>query len=171
MGLFELGVTQSVQEELSCSVEQQKPSPKKRAKGTGRMSLPEELTREEIVIEPSESTEGCVKIGEEVTEVLEIEAAFFYLKRYVRPKYARPNGEGILIGMLPDRIIEKGIPSESVIAQLTVDKYVYGMPLHRQIDKYSKMGGGFNSRLVRLRAPRSISLPILTTVSIPDWCD
>ncbi len=140
MGLFELGVTQSVQEELSCSVGQQKPAPKKRAQGTGRMSLPEELNREEIVIEPSESTEGCIKIGEEVTEVLEIEPAFFYVKRYVRPKYARPNGEGILIGMLPDRVIEKGIPSESVIAQLTVDKYVYGMPLHRQIDKYSKMG-------------------------------
>ncbi|GGZ41858.1 transposase [Echinicola pacifica] len=140
MGLFELGVTQSVQEELSCSVERQKPAPKKRAKGTGRMSLPEKLTREEIVIEPSESTEGCTKIGEEVTEVLEIEPAFFYVKRYVRPKYARPNGEGILIGMLPDRVIDKGIPSESVIAQLTVDKYVYGMPLHRQIDKYRKMG-------------------------------
>lgn len=140
MGLFELGVTQSVQEELSCAVQQPKPAPKKRAKGTGRMSLPEELTRKEIVIEPSESIEGCTKIGEEVTEVLEIEPAFFYVKRYVRPKYARPNGEGILIGMLPDRVIEKGIPSESVIAQLTVDKYVYGMPLHRQIDKYSKMG-------------------------------
>ena len=79
MGLFELGVTQSVQEELSCAVEQQKkPAPKKRAKGTGRMSLPEELTREEIIIEPSESTAGCTKIGEEVTEVLEIEPAFFY---------------------------------------------------------------------------------------------
>jgi len=140
MGLFELGVTQSVQEELSCAVQQPKPAPKKRAKGTGRMSLPEELTRKEIVIEPSESTEGCTKIGEEVTEVLEIEPAFFYVKRYVRPKYARPNGEGILIGILPDRVIEKGIPSESVIAQLMVDKYVYGMPLHRQIDKYSKMG-------------------------------
>ena len=141
LGLFELGVTQSVQEELSESVAASaKPAPKKRAKGTGRMSLPEELTREEIVIEPSESTEGCTKIGQEVTEVLEIEPAFFYVKRYVRPKYAKPNGEGILIGMLPDRVIEKGIPSESVIAQLTVDKYVYGMPLHRQLDKYSKMG-------------------------------
>lgn len=140
LSLFELGVTQSVQEELSCAVQQQKPPPKKRAKGTGRMSLPEELTRKEIVIEPSQSTEGCTKIGEEVTEVLEIEPAFFYVKRYVRPKYARPNGEGILIGILPDRVIEKGIPSESVIAQLIVDKYVYGMPLHRQIDKYSKMG-------------------------------
>ncbi|QDH79623.1 IS66 family transposase [Echinicola soli] len=142
LGIFELGTTKAVQEELSesVSVQEQKPAPKKRAKGTGRMSLPEELEREEIVIEPAESTEGCVRIGEEITEVLEVVPACFYVKRYIRPKYARPNGEGIIIGTLPDRVIEKGIPSESVIAQLTVDKYVYGMPLHRQIDKYSKMG-------------------------------
>lgn len=142
MGLFELGTTQAVQEELSESVPTtaQKTTPKKRAKGTSRMSLPKELRREEVVIEPSESTEGCVQIGQEVTEVLEVVSASFYVKRYVRPKYARPNGEGILIGTLPDRVIEKGIPSESVIAQLIVDKYVYGMPLHRQLDKYSKMG-------------------------------
>ena len=141
MGLFELGTTRAVQEELSGSVGKgQKPAPKKRAKGTGRMTLPEELRREEVVIQPSESTEGCVQIGEEVTEVLEVVPASFYVKRYIRPKYARPNGEGILIGTLPDRVIEKGIPSESLVAQLTVDKYVYGMPLHRQIDKYAKMG-------------------------------
>lgn len=141
LGLFELGTTRSVQEELSGSIPvAEKPAPKKRAKGTGRMSLPEELRREEVVIEPSESTEGCVRIGEEVTEVLEVVPASFYVKRYIRPKYARPNGEGIIIGTLPDRVIEKGIPSESVIAQMTVDKYVYGMPLHRQIDKYTKMG-------------------------------
>ncbi len=142
MGLFELGTTQAVQEELSGSVStpQQKPTPKKRAKGSGRMSLPDTLERKTILIEPQESTEGCVQIGEEVTEILEVTPASFYVKRYVRPKYARANGEGIIIGILPDRVIEKGIPSESVIAQLTVDKYVYGMPLHRQIDKYSKMG-------------------------------
>ncbi|WP_228527946.1 IS66 family transposase, partial [Pararhodonellum marinum] len=141
LGLFELGATKSVQEELSRSITAaEKPAPKKRAKGTGRMSLPEELRREEVVIEPSESTEGCTKIGEEVTEVLEVVPASFYVKQYIRPKYARPNGEGIIIGTLPDRVIEKGIPSESVVAQMTVDKYVYGMPLHRQIDKYTRMG-------------------------------
>ena len=85
------------------------------------MSLPEELRREEVVIEPSESTQGCVRIGEEVTEVLEVVPSSFYVKRYIHPKYARPNGEGIIIGTLPDRVIEKGIPSESVIAQMTVD--------------------------------------------------
>lgn len=141
LGLFELGTTKPVQEGLSGSIAaKEKPAPKKRAKGTGRMSLPEGLRREEVVIEPSESTEGCTRIGEEITEVLEVVPASFFVKRYIRPKYARPNGGGIIIGILPDRVIEKGIPSESVIAQMTVDKYVYGMPLHRQIDKYTRMG-------------------------------
>jgi hypothetical protein len=73
LGLFELGTTRSVQEELSGSIPvAEKPAPKKRAKGTGRMGLPEELRREDVVIQPSESTEGCVIIGEEVTEVLDV---------------------------------------------------------------------------------------------------
>ncbi len=144
MGLFELGTTQEQQEELSSETEPEKPRPaarpKKRAKGTGRMSLPEELRREIIVIEPEEDVTGCTLIGEEVTEVLELTPAEFYVKRYVRPKYARPDGEGIVVGFLPDRVIDKGIPSESVVAQMAVDKYVYGLPLHRQIDRYTKMG-------------------------------
>jgi transposase len=142
LGLFELGTLETVQEELSETVaaKAQKTPQKKRAKGTGRMNLPEELPREEVVIEPSESTEGYVKIGAEVTEVLEITPASFYVKRYIRPKYARPNGEGIIIGRLPDRVIEKGIPGESVVAHMTVKKYVYGMPLHRQLEEMIKMG-------------------------------
>lgn len=141
LGLFELGTTKAVQEELSQqAATTAPPAPKKRAKGTGRMSLPQELRREEIVIEPSESTQDCVRIGEEVTEVLEIIPAAFYVKRYIRPKYARPNGEGILIGVLPDRVIGKGIPSESVVAHMTVEKYVYGKPLHRQLDQFTRMG-------------------------------
>jgi len=44
------------------------------------------------------------------------------------------------MGALPERVIDKGIPSEAVIAQMMTDKYVYGLPLHRQIDKYKRMG-------------------------------
>ena len=140
-GLFELGTTKAMQEELSQqAASTAKPAPKKRAKGTGRMSLPQELPREEVVIQPSESTEGCVKIGEEITEVLEIVPASFYVKRYIRPKYARVNGEGVIIGTLPDRVIHKGIPSESVVAHMTVQKYVYGLPLHRQLEQFIRMG-------------------------------
>lgn len=142
MDLFELGTTQQQQEELSeqAITHAEKEGPKKRAKGQGRMALPENLRREDIIIEPAEDVSGCVRIGEEITEVLDLIPAEFYVKRYIRPKYARPNGEGIVIGELPDRVIDKGIPSERLIAQMTLDKYVYGLPLHRQIDKYRRLG-------------------------------
>jgi transposase len=143
LDLFELGTTQAQQEELSQQASEQKPElkkPKKRAKGSGRMVLPEDLRREVIILEPTEDVSDCKVIGQEITEVLELTPAEFYVKQYVRNKYAKANGEGIIIANLPDRVIEKGIPSETVVAQMTVDKYVYGMPLHRQIDKYTRMG-------------------------------
>ena len=143
MSLFDLGTTQEQQEELSEEVEQtptEKKEPKKRAKGTGRMTLPEELRREEIIIEPEEDTTGCVHIGDDVTEVLDVVPAELFVKRYVRRKYARPKGEGILTGSLPERVIEKGIPSNRLIGEMIIDKYVYAMPLHRQIKKYQRLG-------------------------------
>jgi transposase len=150
LDLFELGTTDAQQEELSQQASELKPEPKKpkkRAKGSGRMALPENLRREVIILEPTEDVSDCKVIGQEVTEVLELTPAEFYVKQYVRNKYAKANGEGlragqagIIIANLPDRVIEKGIPSETVIAQMVIDKYVYGMPLHRQIDKYTRMG-------------------------------
>ena len=143
IGLFELGTSQEQQEQLSEELPApapEKTKPKKRDPASGRTTLPAELRREVIVIEPEEDVTGCTLIGEEVTEVLELIPAEFYVKRYVRRKYARPNGEGIIMGLLPDRVIDKGIPSESILAQMSVDKYVYGLPLHRQLDKYTRMG-------------------------------
>lgn len=149
MNLFDLGTAPEQQEKLSeqAVAIAEKKTPKKRAKGTGRMTLPENLRRETIIIEPTEDVSGCVVIGEEVTEVLDLIPAELYVKRYVRPKYARPNGAGlpagqagIVIGELPGRVVEKGIPSDRVVAQMVLDKYVYGLPLHRQIDKYRRLG-------------------------------
>ncbi|EIM71583.1 transposase IS66 [Nitritalea halalkaliphila LW7] len=146
LNLFTLGVPETDQAKMGGDGEADSDEEtvtvkrKKREKGQGRMTLPETLRREDVYIEPTESTEGCVVIGEEVTEVLEMKPAEFYVTRYIRKRYAKPNGEGILMGTLPDRAIEKGIPAASTLAQMTIDKYVYGLPLHRQLDKYSKMG-------------------------------
>lgn len=142
ISLFDLGTTQQQQEGLSEQAVEvaSKKAPKKRAKGTGRMALPEELRREVIVIEPTEDVSDCVCIREEITEVLELIPAELYVKQYKRPIYARPNGQGIITGQLPDRVIDKGIPSERLIAQMILDKYVYALPLHRQIDKYRRLG-------------------------------
>ena len=142
--LFELGTTEQQQQELSQQVEQLAPeaknTPKKRAKGSGRMQLPEALRREIIVIEPEEDTTGCTYMGDDITEVLDVIPAEVYVKRYVLRQYARPHGAGILTGELPERVIKKGIPSNQLVAQVILDKYVYGLPLHRQIAKYRQLG-------------------------------
>src|SRR5690606_14226371 len=78
-------------------------------KHPGRNPLPSSLRREEIIIQPTEDVSGCVRLEDEITEVLEVKAAEFYVKRYVRPKYVRKEGEGVAIGKLPSRAIEKGI--------------------------------------------------------------
>ena len=109
--LFELGTSQQQQEELSqqaADIVKEKAPAKKREKGTGRMILPENLRREIIIIEPTEDVTGCTVIGEEVTEVLDLIPAEFYVKRYIRYKYARANGEGIITASLPDRVIDRG---------------------------------------------------------------
>lgn len=109
INLFELGTDQSQQEELSeqaTDLAKEKTPAKKRKKGTGRMILPENLRREIIIIEPAEDVTGCTIIGEEVTEVLDLIPAEFFVKRYIRYKYARANAEGIITGLLPDRVIE-----------------------------------------------------------------
>jgi transposase len=139
--LFELGTTQQQQEDLSQAIEVVKKAPaKRREKGTGRMLLPENLRREVIITEPEQDVTGCTIIGEEVTEVLDLIPAELYVKRYVRYKYVRPNGEGVFTALLPGRVVEKGIPSDGLIAQIIIDKYVFGLPLHRHIEKYKRLG-------------------------------
>ena len=56
MNLFDLSTAVEQQEELSeqAAAASEKKAPKKRAKGTGRMALPENLRRETIIIEPTE---------------------------------------------------------------------------------------------------------------------
>lgn len=115
-------------------------SKKKNANHTGRMEFPKDLPREEIIIEPTEDVTGCVKIGEEITEELEVTPAVFFVKKYIRPKYARPNGEGVIIAQLPSRPIDKGIPGPGLLATVITDKYVDHLPIYRQVKRYQRMG-------------------------------
>jgi transposase len=106
----------------------------------GRMPLPAHLPRVEHVIEPEGNTEGMKKIGEEVTETLEYIPGKLQVNKYVRPKYAKPQGEGVVIGQLPSRLIEKGIAEASLLAFLLTSKYADHLPLHRQIEILKRLG-------------------------------
>src|SRR5690606_17198293 len=109
-------------------------------KHPGRIPLPAHLRREEIIIEPQEDVTGLTRLEDEVTEVLEVRAAEFYVKRYVRRKYVRKEEEGIAIGKLPVRAIEKGIPGASVLAMLIIGKFADHLPVYRQIAIFKRSG-------------------------------
>jgi len=47
----------------------------------GRMKLPEQLRREEIIIEPAADITNCKKIGEEITEILEYAPGELFVKK------------------------------------------------------------------------------------------
>lgn len=109
-------------------------------KHPGRNPLPSSLRREEIIIEPTEDVSNCVRLEDEVTEVLEVKAAEFYVKRYVRRKYVRKESDGIAIGKLPNRAIEKGIPGASILAMLIISKFVDHLPIYRQLAIFKRAG-------------------------------
>lgn len=111
---------------------------KRKSAHQGRIALPEHLPVEEIEIYPKEDTSDMNCIGEEVTEELEYEPAKYYIKRYIRYKYAPKDKEGVVIGELPGRVIEKGIPGAALLASILVDKYCDHLPLYRQLQRFKR---------------------------------
>lgn len=110
------------------------------SKHKGRLPLPDHLERVDIIVPPSEDTAGLVKIGDEITEQLECEPGKLFVKRFIRPKYAKANGAGVLIGELPSSPIEKGIPGPTLLALILIQKYVDHLPLYRQIEQFKRLG-------------------------------
>jgi transposase len=106
----------------------------------GRMKLPESLRREQIIVEPAGDVSDCKPMGEEVSEVLEYQPGELYVKKYVRIKYAKPGGGGVLIGALPVRPLDKAMAGEGLLAQILIDKYLDHLPLHRQMQRFERSG-------------------------------
>jgi len=111
----------------------------------GRTKLPEHLERREIIIEPAEVTEGCKKIGEEITEELEYEPGKLFVNRYVRPKYVSDSyrmtdNRSIIIAPMIDRPLPKAIVGPGLLAQIIIDKYVDHLPLYRQLERFKREG-------------------------------
>lgn len=107
-----------------------------------RMSFPLDIPREEIMIYPEGYNENSSEkiIGKEITEVLELMEARLFVKQYVRLKFEKKNKEGIVIGELPSRPIDKGLFGERLITQIIVDKYVDHLPLYRQLQRFERAG-------------------------------
>ena len=109
--------------------------PKPRPKA-GRQPLPDHLPRETHVHEPDSCQCGqcgahLVKIGEDVTEKLNIIPAQFFVERHVYPKYACRACETITAEPSLPTIIDGGMAAPGLLAWVAVSKYVDHLPLYR----------------------------------------
>jgi transposase len=111
-----------------------------KSKRTGKdaINLPDDLPTETITLDVPEEKKVCKetglplkKIGEEVSCKLACKPESYFIKKFVRPKYALPNNEGIAIAEMPDSIILKCRADESFLADIVVKKYGDYLPLYR----------------------------------------
>lgn len=107
-------------------------------KHPGRHALPEHLPVREVIIEPQEDTTGLKKIGEEITETLEYTPASLVKRRTIRPKYAKADGEGVFMAVLPTRPMDKSIAEACLLAHILVSKYIDHLPFYRQIQGFKR---------------------------------
>lgn len=116
-------------------IEYDRKTPKKHP---GRTVLPDHLPVEEIIIEPEEDTTGMKRIGEEISETLDYTPASLVRRRTIRPKYAKQDGEGVVIGKLPSRPLPKAIAEASLLAHIIVSKFIDHLPFYRQIQRFKR---------------------------------
>ena len=107
-----------------------------------RKGFPPHLERVEMVIEPEDLPEHAGKqkvlIGEDVSERLDVIPAKFRVIVTRRPKYAFKGWDGVIQALAPAHIIESGLPTEALLAQIAVSKYADGLPLYRQEGIYAR---------------------------------
>jgi len=102
-----------------------------------RAKIPSHLPRVEEVVEPENIEDGSKKIVEEIIEVLEYNPAKVYVRKIVRPKYAKAHNDGVVIAELPTLPIPKGNAGASMLAYILVSKFVDHLPYYRKY-KYLK---------------------------------
>jgi hypothetical protein len=135
-----LGLEEVEQAEASSAAETEQGSPDgggKRAarRRTNRGSLPAHLPRIEVVVDVEDHACPCCqgalhRIGEDVSERLDMVPAQFRVLVVRRPKYAcRACEEAVVQAPAPARLIEGGLPTDAAVAQVLVSKYADHLPL------------------------------------------
>jgi transposase len=113
-----------------------------------RRPLPPDLRRVDnpIAVPPAQRpcpTCGTERtcIGHDVTEVLELIPAEVIVRVDKREKLACTRCEGELVrAPLGDKVVEGGKMGTTLVAQVLVDKYRDGLPLHRQKERFERLG-------------------------------
>src|SRR6266404_7439414 len=124
-----------------------KPAGKPRKKASRNIgALPKHLPRCEQVLEPDATACPCCegrlhKIGEDVSEVLDVIPAILRVLRTIRPKYAcRGCTDGVVQAKVLPRLIESGMASTALVTHVVVSKFAWYLPLYRQVQILASQG-------------------------------
>ncbi|ENY3775125.1 TPA: IS66 family transposase [Pseudomonas aeruginosa] len=130
----------ALQQEPAAANLQEKKQPK-------RLALPAHLPRRDIHHEPESTTcrtPGCgcqlKRIGEDVAEKLDYVPGVFSVERHIRGKWACSQCETITQAPVDAHVIDKGIPTAGLLAQVLVGKYADHLPLYRQEAIFGRAG-------------------------------
>ena len=75
--------------------------------------------------------QGLVKIGEDISEQLDVEPVRFFVHRHIRPQYACRACETVIAAAVPPAIIDGGMTAPGLLAWVAVSKYADHLPLYR----------------------------------------
>jgi transposase len=111
-----------------------------------RQPLPANLPRREIRHEPESTTCGCGcqmrRIGEDVAEKLDYEPGVFTVERHIRGKWACAKCKTLVQAPVDAHVIDKGIPTSGLLAQVLIAKFADHLPLYRQEAIFARAGLG-----------------------------
>lgn len=131
--------------------EQEKPRPhsdSSSGRKSGRKPLPDIIPRVDRLIDLPEDQKFCPysgaalrKVGEEISEQLDIVPAKLQVIRTIRPKYSCSCGRcGFHVASMPLQAIPKSMATPGLLAYIATAKYADALPLHRQEGILQRIG-------------------------------
>jgi transposase len=114
-------------------------------KRPSRKPFPEHLPRERV-IEPAPTACLCCgserlrKLGEDMTETLEVIPRQWKVIQHVREKFTCRDCEKISQAPAPFHVIPRGWAGPSLLAMILFEKFGQHQPLNRQAERYAKEG-------------------------------
>jgi transposase len=114
-------------------------------KQPSRKPFPEHLPRERVVIPGPASCSCCggtrlVKLGEDVTETLEVVPRQWKVIQHVRERFSCRDCESIGQAPAPFHVIPRGWAGPNLLAMILFEKYGQHQPLNRQAERYAREG-------------------------------
>jgi transposase len=109
-----------------------------------RQPLPAHLPRVDIAHDPVDTTCGCGKplsrISQDVSERLDYVPGKFRVERHIRGVWACKCCAHLRQEAMPAQLIDSGIPTARLLAQVLISKYDDHLPLYRQGEIYERAG-------------------------------